>query len=1145
MAFDITSAVPLSPVGSMQVIPTTAFDISTAKPISLPSSQPPSPISSFLRDIFRNSPLERIGSLQDNLDNKDNIPKPAKGENFNSYLKRWKEFEKPREEKIINEGVLRQVDAPMTLAVGAAGATAPVATAAMVGGFSIADHFFNARRWIEENAPTTPPVLKDVAEIADFIVKGAALGGGYLKVKEFTLDRMDKLNLPKAVVLPPEQVEAIKKSPIITEPLGITPEQASASVNGQTPIQVPIEKVLDLAQSKNWLKIQEKLGLAEVKPKNPIELPKFKNTEEAHAFGEANKDNSEIIKSLDKTYQDNLVKLQDIKAQSEEAVNKGNIDLSDQLDAQGLKLASENQFYREALQKTTSEKNPIESKLPEQKIQPLQTSGQETKSIPEYLSKSVPLNENIAQTSENANLIEEAKKYKTVEDFVNSKIKTSKRGNKYIDPSFYSNRTDFVREIERLNPIQMDNNWRTKAMAQIDDAFKIWGKKDPEKYTENIPTNKIDLVESPLGYEMTSYRKIERPIETVFDPETGRYRLVDGRHRLAQAKFNKDSSIIATVEGKSPKRQLEAIYKESHANKPPTNAPESNINTDSQGKERGFVKSVEESPMVGKETKSEMKKLPEEVRTYDVYSDKEAVAKAQERVAKDSEEALSYVLSTKELDKDVATTGIELMRKYRVEGKTDQEVNLAANLAERATKGGQFIQAFSILDKLSPEGILVFAQKEINKGITDVSKRKIIDPVFAEELKKQAHIAQETPYGYQKVVETNKLLGMIVEKRGKSKSDWINELSNLPRSLSASLGDFSFPGRQGIFLAPSFPKEWASSFGAQFGAFAKQENYNALMDSIMKHPDFKLAEQSGVSFTDIRTKLSKMEEKYLAANLAEKIPIIGRGVIATQRAYTAAANKFRIDVFSRIMKDYENLGIKPDKKLLEQTAEFVNSGTGRGSLGKFEQAATFLNGFFFSPRLMTSRLKLLNPKYYVDLEPPLRKQALKSLFTFIGTGATILTVAELMGADVGKDPRSSDFGKIKIGNTRIDIWGGFQQYVRMMAQQITGEYVSSTTGKKLTLGEGYKPLTRYEIFLRQIESKEAPVFSLITDILKQQNFKGEKINIPKETAQRFVPMVAQDMYDLYKEDPGLLPIGILSVFGEGVQTYAPKKSNKF
>jgi len=62
------------------------------------------------------------------------------------------------------------------LAVGEGAVAAPAATALAVGAFTVADHFFNARRWIDENAPKTPPALEDLAEIFDMAAKGAAIG---------------------------------------------------------------------------------------------------------------------------------------------------------------------------------------------------------------------------------------------------------------------------------------------------------------------------------------------------------------------------------------------------------------------------------------------------------------------------------------------------------------------------------------------------------------------------------------------------------------------------------------------------------------------------------------------------------------------------------------------------------------------------------------------------------------------------------------------------------------------------------------------------------------------------------------------------------------------------------------------------------
>jgi len=367
------------------------------------------------------------------------------------------------------------------------------------------------------------------------------------------------------------------------------------------------------------------------------------------------------------------------------------------------------------------------------------------------------------------------------------------------------------------------------------------------------------------------------------------------------------------------------------------------------------------------------------------------------------------------------------------------------------------------------------------------------------------------------------------------------QLANMPRTIMSSLGDFSFGLRQGVFAAPRYRKQFFASFRKQFSWFASDKAYQATMEEITRRPTFKLM-RGRVAFTDMGQKMQFREERYMS-NWAEKIPLIGIGVRATERAYVGFANKMRADMFDRLFTDAERLGLNPaeNPEMLKGIAEFVNTATGRGSLGAVEPAARILNAVFFSPKLMASRLKLLNPLYYINADPFVRKEAVKSLLTFAGTAGTILTAAKLAGLEVGADPRSADFGKIKIGKTRIDIGGGFQQYLRVAGQLISGEYVSSTTGRRKELGEGYKPTTRLDILQRQVESKEAPVFSLITTLLRGQDFQGKPVSVPEEVAKRFVPMIAADIYEIAQEDPELIPLSALGVFGVGLQTYTRKR----
>ena len=299
-----------------------------------------------------------------------------------------------------------------------------------------------------------------------------------------------------------------------------------------------------------------------------------------------------------------------------------------------------------------------------------------------------------------------------------------------------------------------------------------------------------------------------------------------------------------------------------------------------------------------------------------------------------------------------------------------------------------------------------------------------------------------------------------------------------------------------------------------------------------------------LALTEIDAALSFREEAFMGAALAEKIPLVGKGVRASNRAYTGFANKLRADVFDHLIKSSEKVGRNPwkDPKLVDSIIDFVNAGSGRGALPKaLQKSAVALNTVLFSPRLMSSRMSLLSPHLYIKLDPFVRKQALQSLFAFAGMTTTVLALAKLSGAEVETNMRSADWGKIRIGNTRIDIMGGFQQYLRTAAQFWTGEMISTTTGKLTKTGEGYKPISRGEIVGRGAEYKLAPVASFAVGLYRGRSIFGGEFDIPAEIGKRFVPMVMQDVIVLAKEDPELLPVAVLGLFGAGVQSYGARK----
>ena len=149
--------------------------------------------------------------------------------------------------------------------------------------------------------------------------------------------------------------------------------------------------------------------------------------------------------------------------------------------------------------------------------------------------------------------------------------------------------------------------------------------------------------------------------------------------------------------------------------------------------------------------------------------------------------------------------------------------------------------------------------------------------------------------------------------------------------------------------------------------------------------------------------------------------------------------------------------------------------TGRGSLRSHETAAKTASLFLFSPRLIASRVEYLlsaaNPLVWApgigDPRKRLAREMMRrSLARMVGGAALLLNLAnQLPGVEVdGLDQmweatkerdlgkfieagRSADFLKLKIGDTRIDVLGGQQQYLVLASRLVSGEKVDSTTGE--------------------------------------------------------------------------------------------------
>jgi hypothetical protein len=138
------------------------------------------------------------------------------------------------------------------------------------------------------------------------------------------------------------------------------------------------------------------------------------------------------------------------------------------------------------------------------------------------------------------------------------------------------------------------------------------------------------------------------------------------------------------------------------------------------------------------------------------------------------------------------------------------------------------------------------------------------------------------------------------------------------------------------------------------------------------------------------------------------------------------------------------------------------------------------------------------------------------------------------------DPRSSDFGKIKIGNTRIDPMAGLLQNVVFISRMVSGSKVTVGGDEKALTGPdaAFKE-TRLGETIRLLRTKLSPAAGSIANALDGQDVVGNKFNLETEILGSYIPMSMAETYASMRE-LGLAPgvaAGLLGFVGYSANTY--------
>lgn len=376
----------------------------------------------------------------------------------------------------------------------------------------------------------------------------------------------------------------------------------------------------------------------------------------------------------------------------------------------------------------------------------------------------------------------------------------------------------------------------------------------------------------------------------------------------------------------------------------------------------------------------------------------------------------------------------------------------------------------------------------------------------------------------------------------------ISDLGGTAKSINAAF-DNSAIFRQGWKTMFTHPTDWARNSLKTFSDFAREFAGKNVLDEvqadIQSRPTYDLMKKAGLD--------TGTTEEAFPSPAVEKLPWIGRLYKGSEAAYTGFVYRQRADIFDKYLQIAKTAGIDvSDKKELQSIGNLVNSLTGRGNLGPVgERVASGVNNVFFSPRFLKSNYDFLTAhQTQKGVTPFVRKEAAKNLIKSVVGMATILGIANsVKPGSVELDPRSSDFGKIKIGNTRFDVSGGMSSLVTLAARLLTESSKSTTTHKVTPLNSGkFGSQTGVDVLVNFAEGKLSPAAGVLRDVLKGQDYNGNKIglNLPSaglEANSLFVPLPVKNAVELHNDpnSAGIVAGEIADALGISTNDIAPKK----
>ncbi len=399
----------------------------------------------------------------------------------------------------------------------------------------------------------------------------------------------------------------------------------------------------------------------------------------------------------------------------------------------------------------------------------------------------------------------------------------------------------------------------------------------------------------------------------------------------------------------------------------------------------------------------------------------------------------------------------------------------------------------------------------------------------------------------------------------------IAEITNIQRTILSSY-DQSGILRQALPLGVANPKEYGRMILDYKKAFWSHDSATKLESQYKADPYFAEAKKVGLEMPEWGTNaaIEDRAERFMASGILEGIP----GIAESERSFVTALNSLRMTVYSKVVSKLEVNGFDQTVDQKKELAAVINALSGRTKVGgnknDFQKSLAkwrpILNATLFSPGFTSSRFAPIwqIPKAVKGsiqdrrLRPEMSMQ-IKSAVGLMSLNAALLMAAKMAFDDddtdvsMELDLRSTDGGKIKIDDQKIDFTGGYLPAARLLYRMGKGERISQA-------GE-VVDADLDDLLLDFLRTKQNPFVSLIADYWTGEDFLGTPFGAPpkgmvrewlddnnvpewlqgagRELLSRTAPLVAQDVADAlvnegYESGTRAFMLGF---HGAGVSTY--------